>query len=77
MYLNTVIFIGIIKSFGNAKITAVSQLYKVIILSLLTVLLGYYFKLYGIIFAVIVSEIIIFVYSLVSLKKQIKENLKW
>ena len=69
MFISNFILRSVFKAFGNAKIVATTELYKTITLCFLITTLGHFYQLSGIIFALILSEFLIFIYVVFNLKK--------
>jgi O-antigen/teichoic acid export membrane protein len=75
-YFNTTLLLGIIKSYGNAKITASAQLYKIVLLTILTLVLGFLYSITGVVSAVVITEVILTIFVLMNLNKHVKIDRK-
>lgn len=62
-FLSSLISLNLLRAFGDAKTSGMIAIYKMIILTFLSVSLGYYLLLKGIIISVIITEIIILIIS--------------
>lgn len=76
-YISSTILIGFIKAFGDAKTTMINQVYKIILLTIATYLLGSIYGIYGILSALILVEFFSLVYSIFKLQKYVPINYKF